>query len=186
MAKKSQHPNEIAGLLELIRGATSILEIGSRYGEALRMFADVANPNAKLISVELPDSLWGRSDSLPILENLIAQLQDEGFDAKLFIGSSRDQSIINLVREEGPFDFVFIDGDHTFEGIREDFMNYASLGNIVAFHDIAAHGASLPTGENLGVPQIWNVVKELYIHTEIIDTPEGLNPMGIGILWRSI
>jgi predicted O-methyltransferase YrrM len=36
-------------------------------------------------------------------------------------------------------DFLFIDGDHTYQGVKQDFQMYSPLvkkGGIVAFHDI--------------------------------------------------
>ena len=184
MAKHSQHPAEINALCEEIKGAKSILEIGSRYGEALLYFAGVLSPGAKIVSIELPGSLWGRSDSLPVLEQVIDQLKDRGFDAKLLLGNSRDQWVIDFAMSEGPYDFVFIDGDHTIEGIMADWRNYGHMGRMVGFHDIAAIGAKLPTGELLGVPEAWSEIKWGRKYKEFIATPEGMNPMGIGLVWE--
>jgi len=41
--------------------------------------------------------------------------------------------------EGGELNFLFIDGDHTYEGVRKNFEMYSPLvrrGGIVAFHDI--------------------------------------------------
>jgi predicted O-methyltransferase YrrM len=43
-----------------------------------------------------------------------------------------------LTLKEPPVDFVFIDGDHTYEGLQEDWVAWSELvqaGGIIALHD---------------------------------------------------
>jgi cephalosporin hydroxylase len=64
-------------------------------------------------------------------------------------------------------DFLFIDGDHTYNGVKQDFEMYSPLvkeGGIIAFHDIVCHDPS----ENVGVPEFWNLIKNKYKHLEIV------------------
>ena len=82
-------------------------------------------------------------------------------------------------------DFVFIDGDHTYEGVKQDFEMYSPLvkdGGIVAFHDIVAH----PVETGCEVNRLWDEIKESkYEYTEIVsDWNQGM--CGIGLLqWRT-
>src|SRR5208282_1825642 len=65
-------------------------------------------------------------------------------------------------------DYLFIDGDHTYEGVQRDFRMYSPLvrsGGIVAFHDIATH----TQGSDCQVAQFWNDIKNGYEHREIIE-----------------
>ena len=54
---------------------------------------------------------------------------------------------------------MFIDGDHSYRGVKQDWEMYGHLGKQVIFHDIKI-------GNGLGVSQLWNEIegdKEEYI-----------------------
>lgn len=54
-------------------------------------------------------------------------------------GDSRDASVIG--RMLCPFDILFIDGDHTYEGVKADLANYAPLvksGGRIILHDVCS------------------------------------------------
>jgi len=80
---------------------------------------------------------------------------------------------------------LFIDGDHSYDGVRADFENYAPLvrpGGLIAFHDVDS--ASHPASE---VDRLWKQLRDLYDAREIIDTAndEQSGRYGIGVLfWR--
>ena len=69
----------------------------------------------------------------------------------LICGDSTSDSIIKQAEELGPFDCVFIDGNHSYEYVKMDLENYTPLvkkGGIVALHD--ANFA----GERYGTPRV--------------------------------
>lgn len=53
-------------------------------------------------------------------------------------GNSRSQSVIESTQNHSPFNLVFIDGDHVYDGVKADFNNYStfvSRGGLVVFDD---------------------------------------------------
>jgi hypothetical protein len=62
-----------------------------------------------------------------------------GIDYREFIGRSEESGIINKVSETGLyFDLIFIDGDHLYNAVRQDVINYLPFlreGGYLALHD---------------------------------------------------
>ena len=76
-------------------------------------------------------------------------------------------------------DVLFIDGDHTYAGVKLDFLSYPPLvrpGGIIAFHDIAEHRKE--TGGD--VPRFRDEMKRSHLDEEIIENRE--QGWGIGVL----
>ena len=89
-------------------------------------------------------------------------------------GNSHDPAFIEKVKNEvGPesVDFMFIDGDHTYEGVKADFLVYHSLvkpGGYIGFHDIRETAHHISIGCN--VAPFWEEIKNNYEHWEFIDS----------------
>lgn len=172
----AQNQVEFISLLTYVAGSSSILEIGSRYGESLKMFASVCKPGAKILSIDIGDdpftphvktSEWWKEslDSLAL----------DGFQVNSVRASSHSDIAINRAKELAPFDFGFIDGDHSTDGAMQDFEVYAPLCRMVALHDI-----NLPA-----IRPVWAKIKGQHVGRvlEFIH-PQSLanGDMGIGLL----
>jgi predicted O-methyltransferase YrrM len=183
--KASQIPEEIEALLHIVKehDVVNMLEIGSFNGGTLFLFARMSSSKAKIISLDLPGAAFG-SDN----ENLSRTLFSNFATDKQIIYSLREDSHLNssLKKVESilageRLDFVFIDGDHSYEGVKKDFEMYSPLvrkGGFVAFHDICKH----PPETGVQVHQFYTEIKSAYKHTEIIAEPETQNWAGIGVI----
>ena len=110
-------------------------------------------------------------DPEPILRESIREIGAMGHEAHLFIGNSRAPSLVAAVQALGPYDFCFIDGDHSYEGVKADWENYGPHAKIVAFHDII---------NNVDCFRLWNEIKGGYRHVEYTSSIW----LGIGILFK--
>ena len=169
-----QDEREFSKLLEEIKGISSILEIGSRFGVSLTRFSQVMNPGSKVVAVDLP----GDDESMIFLDSETslrerAKKIGEKHQMSLFFGDSHDPEMVSKVKELSPFDFIFIDGDHTEKGVRLDWENYGPMGRMIGFHDIGPYS-------KLSCKNVWSEIKGQYRHKEFLDS----GWMGIGILWR--
>lgn len=180
--RESQHPTELAFLCEKAKGKKSFLEIGSRYGETLWAIGKVLAPKSRIVAVDLPNGPWGRQNSNIVLERVCNGLREMGHNVSLILNDSRDHRVINLVYDWGPYDFVFIDGDHRYNGVKADWENYGPMAaEMVAFHDVAAKMIVSGTGDLMEVPRLWNEIKDSHPHEVCI----GKNsPMGVGVIYK--
>jgi len=160
-----------------------ILEIGTARGGTLFLFSNIADEEATLISVDLYQTIEKR-----ILFRYIKKGKQ-----KIFLIQGDSHKIETLRKIEGILkgrnvDFLFIDGDHSYEGVKKDFEMYSPLvrkGGIIAFHDIVPDYYTrygIKTSSWAGeVYKFWNEVKEKYEHLEIVKD-KNQDGFGIGII----
>jgi predicted O-methyltransferase YrrM len=175
--------DEIRGLLELLaeRRPKSLLEIGSSRGGSLYLFTKVVDPAATLVSVDLRFPNPGLLRSFAQGTQKVTPLQGD---------SGAPETIAEVKRIfPSPIDFLFIDGDHSYEGVKRDFETYSPMvrpGGLIAFHDIVDDNETrygvITGGWAGGVPKFWNEVKTRFEHRELVKNP-AQDACGIGLLF---
>jgi len=171
--------SEITPLLQRLAELkpTRVMEIGRGGGGTLFLFAAVSDPRATILSVDLEAP---RGWKVPIY----LSLGQPGQKIDLLEADSHDPNtrsrVLELLQGRG-LDFLFIDGDHSYDGVKKDFEMYAPLvnrGGMIAFHDIVHH----PTYPKCEVDKFWNEVKQGHKHAELVeDWAQGW--FGIGVLY---
>ncbi len=173
-----QNPAEFQKLLYWASGANSILEIGCRYGtDLLELVKVMSGRNKRVVAVDMPNGPWGYPDSEERLKAAVQTLKKGGYDAHLFLGKSQDTTIREAVKELGPFDFTFIDGDHRYTMVKQDWEFYGPMSKKVAFHDIQP--PLTPGNAELGVYKLWNELKDRPDAVSYIDPG---SPMGVACI----
>ena len=156
----SQKVGELAELIQLVQNLEPevVLEIGSMWGDTLQAWKDAA-PDATLISISLTGGIHGGG------------AVREGITQNHLDLDSHSPATLERVKEilDGrDVDFLFIDGDHSYSGVSQDFAMYAPLvreGGVVAFHDILYHSGFA----DVQVEEFWNQIKPHYETSELCE-----------------
>ena len=181
-----QRDGEILRLLELVRAShpRRLCEIGTAAGGTTFLLARVAAPGAVVVTLDLA-LRPGQAEALAVLGG-------HGCRVVGVTGDSHGEGAFARVRDAagGPFDVLFIDGDHRYEGVAADFERFHALvrpGGLVAFHDIMPDSRSRggpDTGTDAGgVPRFWREVRARFpgYTGEFIERADQ-DACGIGVL----
>lgn len=123
-------------------GPKHYLEIGARRGGSFWMLTQAMPKGSFSIAIDLPGARWGDGESDRYLLDNTADLERRGYTATAMLLDSHQFSTAVALEAAAimpAFDLVFIDGDHTREGVEMDFemyRRYVAPGGMLAFHDI--------------------------------------------------
>jgi predicted O-methyltransferase YrrM len=182
----SQKYDELIPFLERARALRPrrICEIGTSAGGTLYALTRIAESDAVIVSVDLTIPLATRSAR--------ARLARPGQRVVSLEGDSHDEATRAAVEEAAgrqPIDVLFIDGDHSYDGVRADFELYSSLvrpGGIIGLHDVNEDFASRHDVQTVSisgeVPRFWRELKEHHRTEELISDPEQ-DGYGIGLVF---
>ena len=170
----TQTPDEILWLLDRVRECKPrvIVEIGTDEGGTLFLWSRIAPGDAVIVAIDSrPLGLLGRLSAYAIVRRGFARKQQR---IELLFGRDSHDSVtveeLSRVLSDAPIDFLFIDGDHSYEGVKQDYQRYSPFvrpGGFVALHDIAAADAP-------GVARFWSELCETHRTEERVDSIYGV------------
>lgn len=166
----AQKKPEMLALVEKVAkiNPKTIVEIGVMHGGTLAVFK-MCFPEARVVGIDNAAEAVGRKEFI----------EEHGLEV-IIADSQKKKTATRLKKMVGEIDFIFIDGDHSYEGVKKDWLLYSGLvrkGGIIAFHDIAE------SVQNWGVPRLWEEIEgkkeEIIIPEEDGRTTWG----GIGVVY---
>jgi cephalosporin hydroxylase len=158
-----------------------VVEIGTHRGGTLFVWVR-SNPQLELaVSIDLPGGKFGGGYAGCRIKLYRQFAFDHPCTRMEFLrADSHVPSTLAALRQvlgSRSIDFLYIDGDHTYAGVKKDFEQYSPLvrkGGIIAFHDIVT------TGRDHEVHRFWNDIKPAHRHSEFVQDRQG--NMGIGVI----
>jgi predicted O-methyltransferase YrrM len=153
-----------------MRKPAVIVEIGTAAGGNLFLFTRVAAEDALIVSIDLPAGRFGGGYPrwrIPLYRAFARPNQN----VHLLRSDSHAQETVaklSAILGRRKIDFLFIDGDHTYQGVSQDFELYHPFvqpGGIIAFHDIVEHSSRT----QCNVSRFWQQIKIRYDHVEIVE-----------------
>jgi predicted O-methyltransferase YrrM len=180
-----QHQEELEGLVgHLLTQPRRFhaLEIGTLHGGTAALWGQLYA--GRIVTVDLPEGPFGGAffgytpERCEIRRRALAELNPRILS---LLGDSHDPLMVETVRVAfggDQIDMLFLDGDHSLAGVREDFARYRPLvrpGGVVVFHDI--NDTPKHALDGCEVPSFWRALSGRKIEITI-----GAEWGGIGVL----
>lgn len=171
LSRASIEKEDLRRILEILtpRNPKRILEIGTWKGYSAEVWIKAFDPDF-FLTIEKDQELE--------IESLPETRKNQAFVYLRGDSHSEDRSqLIGTLCPE--VDFLFIDGDHSYEGVKKDYEMYGPLvkeGGVIVFHDALYHADK--TEE---VDIFWNELKEGKNYQEF---KLGKNSTGVGVLFK--
>lgn len=183
-----QVPLEIVSLLDYVAATKpkTVGEIGLKHGGNSFMFLRKLENATLYLGMDL------------VLNNIskLRYYRRSSQEIHTLEGNSQLTAVVNKaerILNGRKFDFLFIDGDHEYNGVLEDLIQWYSLvrpGGLIAFHDIVpdeeAKTGIRPKNSLIwggGVYRFWAQIKDHFEHKEFVKDWEQRG-FGIGVIHK--
>jgi predicted O-methyltransferase YrrM len=186
-----QKVSELERLITLVRERQpkTVVEIGTHKGGTLFAWCQAAHPQALIVSIDLPEGLFGGGYTEEEARRFqsFAQPGQELHTLRLDSHKRRTRRRLRSLLAGRPIDFLLIDGDHTYEGVKRDWEMYAPLvasEGLVAFHDILPH----PKQPLCKVDELWDELAPDHRTAEFTDPGDDRGHGqwgGIGVIFKN-
>jgi predicted O-methyltransferase YrrM len=127
---------ELECLRQYSHGQKIALEIGTHMGVSARFIAEGLDPEGRLFCVDPWEPRRGREN--PCWTICRRELQRNEVISRVVFVQGFSHEIENILPPE--FDFIFVDGDHSYEGLERDWGivgRHSAAGTVVCLHDTA-------------------------------------------------
>ena len=183
----AQKDQEMFSLMDIAKKTNikTICEIGSYKGGSLFLLAQMASKNASIISIDIDYPLEKRF--------LFGKFARKSQKIKCIRGNTQNPKTVESVRRAlsgRKIDLLFIDGDHSFFGVMNDFVRFSPLMSekgIIAFHDIhpdfRMHYGVNSSSFVGGVPIFWEAIKKSGLTTTEIIEDQEQDGYGLGFIY---
>lgn len=181
-----QIETEIVPFLEYIRDHRPRCagEIGLKHGGNTFMFTRMFTEAKRFLGLDLTLQNVGKARFLARTKQRLDFIEGSSYSPAVI---HRTQKLLSGTQ----FDFLFIDGDHEYDGVRADFLAYYDMvrsGGLIAFHDIVpdefARTGQRTVGSQCyggGVYRFWRELREHFPHREFVESWDQ-NGFGIGVI----
>lgn len=137
------HDSEVIALQKYASGAKeTIVEIGAAFGGSSLLFLLAKQAQATVTSIDpfIEDSMGKfQATQKKCYGHVTQALSDIGFEKRIADWKLIPDYSYNIVKTwQKPIDFLFIDGDHRYEAVKQDFeewLPHVKKGGLIAFHD---------------------------------------------------
>jgi hypothetical protein len=182
-----QYPNQFEPYIETVKtyfegrgGLETYVEIGVAAGGTFMATCDLLSPTgavaidiSPVIGTTIDD---GRARNKTPFDGLLAAFID-GKTREFFCGTSREFA----ASDERRIDLLFVDGDHSYEGVKADFEALGPRSRVVVFHDIVSDACP-------GVVRFWREIVDAFPGrtAEFVDQYDSVvgSFLGIGVLFK--
>lgn len=149
------------------------LEIGSCFGGSFFEIGKRVQSIEKMVSIDLPWMYCAKK----CLDMVAYELSSYDKNVVLIEGDSQNQQNISQAKNHTQYyDFIFVDGNHTYDGVKRDYENYFGMCKMMGFHDINPSSKS-----NLQVDCLWKELIDRHNHI-VINSKQTYG--GIGIIFN--
>lgn len=155
----------------------NFIEIGTDRGGTFALWSKLSADGMR-ISVDLPHGAWSHAGY--DVNQRDERLRSLGSDVTMIHGDSRSPAVLTAIENKLNgllVDFIFIDGDHSYEGVKGDYELYKRLvkpGGWIGFHDVK--NTEFHRIANCRVDQLWDELEGNKI--EFIDRSSDFGGIG--------
>jgi predicted O-methyltransferase YrrM len=167
--------SEIFRLLQELVGSEiplrRVLEIGTSMGGTLFLLSCVVADDARVLSIDLPQGPFGGGYNAR-KDRLYRGFARRGQQIDLLLRDSHERGTLDSVQHwlgGEALDLLFVDGDHSYNGLVKDLEFYSPLvrmDGFVVLHDIVP-GEPETVG---GVPDVWRNLRSANESSEIVQS----------------